>query len=289
MYSMINGKKLYFDIDGAGVEIRSGKITHKPVVFVIHGGPGGTHLNFKPHLDKLTDNAQLVYVDQRGCGYSDEDETVKYTLEQNVEDIEALRKYLGIDNAWILGHSYGGMVAMSYAIKYQENLGGLILVTTSPSYRFLEKAKQYVRENGNDDQKFYANKLWEGSFQSEEELQKYYEVMEPLYSVTSSNKKSRSEPNVKRSYQVLNKGFGGFLQTFDLRDDLNSILVPTLIIAGKHDWITPVSENEEIHQRIPGSEFHVLENSSHSVFVDENEQCISLIGDFLRSNSRYCQ
>ena len=283
MYADINGTKIFYDIDGAGVEVQGGDIKHKPVVFVIHGGPGGTHLGFKPHLNPLTEHAQLVFVDQRGCGYSDEDDPDNYTLEQNVEDIEALRKHLGLEKIYILGHSYGGMVAMSYGIKYQAHLEGLILVTTSPSYRFLDKAKQYVEENGNDDQKFYAQKLWDGSFESEEELQHYYEAMAPLYSVASaSDDKSQPKPKTKRSYKPLNKGFGGFLRTFDLRKDLETITVPTMILAGKHDWITPVSENEEIHERIPHSEFHVLENSSHSVFVDENEKTLSLIGNFLK-------
>lgn len=286
MFAAINKTRIFYDVDGAGVEVQNGEIKHKPVVLIIHGGPGGSHMGFKPHLNPLTEHAQLVYVDQRGCGYSDEDNSDNYTLEQNVEDIEALRKHLGLEKIYILGHSYGGMVAMSYGIKYQEHLSGLILVTTSPSYRFLEKAKKYIEENGNDDQKFYAEKLWEGSFQSEEELQHYYEAMAPLYSVATasndSNEKSQPKPQVKRSYEPLNKGFGGFMRTFDLRDDLATITVPTIILAGRHDWITPVSENEEIHERIPHSEFHILENSSHSVFVDENERTLALISGFLK-------
>ncbi|TMN21650.1 alpha/beta fold hydrolase [Lentibacillus cibarius] len=281
MYATINGTKLYFDVNGVETEVKNGTIQHKPIIFVIHGGPGGTHFSFKPHLDHLTNHAQLVYVDQRGCGYSEEGDPETYTLENNVEDIEALRKYLGLAKIWILGHSYGGMVAMSYALKYQENLQGLLLIATSPSYRFMEKAKQYVEENGNDDQKFYANKLWEGNFQSEEELQTYYDVMDPLYSVASQNKESKPKVKAKRSYKALNKGFGEFLRQFDVVENLRDIWVPVLIIAGKHDWITPVSENRIIHENIPGSSFCVLDNSSHSVFVDERDECLALIENFL--------
>lgn len=280
MFAHINQTNIFFDVDGQHVEVKDGKIIKKPVILVVHGGPGGTHLNFKPHLDSLTACAQLIYIDQRGCGFSDESDTDLYTLEQNVEDIEALRKHLGLEKIWVLGHSYGGMVAMSYALKYQNYLNGLLLMATSPSHRFLEKAKKYVEEHGNKAQKYYAEKLWEGSFQSEEEVEEYYKVMQPLYSIKSSNN-DQKKPYVKRAYRVLNKGFSTFLRTFDLTEDLKNIDVPTLIVAGKHDWITPVSESEEIHQQIPHSTLHILENSGHSVFVDENKNCISLIKNFI--------
>lgn len=282
MFAAINNTRIFYDVDGASVAVKNGNIVHKPVVFVIHGGPGGTHVGFKPHLNELAKDAQLVFIDQRGCGYSDETDPESYTLEQNVEDIEALRQHLGLEKIYILGHSYGGMVAMSYGIKYEEHLAGLILVTTSPSYRFLEKAQKFIAENGNEDQKYYAQKLWDGSFQSAEELGGYYEAMAPLYSLaTAKEEDPQPKPQVKRSYEPLNKGFGEFLRTFDLREGLKRISVPTLILAGRHDWITPVCENEEIHECIAGSEFHVLENSSHSVFVDENEKTLAYISGFL--------
>ncbi|WP_099159628.1 alpha/beta fold hydrolase [Virgibacillus ndiopensis] len=281
MYAAVNQTKLFFDVNGDGVTIRDGDIIQKPVMFVLHGGPGGSHLNFKPHLDTLTEQVQLVYVDQRGCGYSEEGDPETYTLEQNVADIDALREYLGLEKIWILGHSYGGMVAMQYALQYQEKLSGLVLCTTSSSYRFIEKAKAFVEENGNEEQKKYAYKLWDGDFQSEEELQEYYHVMDSLYAITSAKPSSKKKAKVKRSYQALNQGFGGFLRSFDITDQLKNIKVPTLILAGRYDWITPVSENEVIHQEISNSSFHVLENSSHSLFVDQNEESLSLIGEFL--------
>lgn len=284
MYAAVNGTTIYFDVNGAEKEVENGDIHHKPVIFVIHGGPGGSHLSFKPHLDDLTNYAQLVYVDQRGCGYSEEGDPETYTLDNNVEDIEALRKHLGLEKIWVLGHSYGGMVAMSYAVKYQEHLKGLLLAATSPSYRFMEKAKKYVEENGNGDQKFYSAKLWEGDFQSEEELQAYYDVMDPLYSVASQNKDSKPKVKAKRSYKALNKGFGGFLRHFDIVENLFNIHVPALIIAGRHDWITPVSENQVIHENIPKNTFHILENSSHSVFVDERDECLKLLTEFLEEH-----
>ncbi|HLR41753.1 MAG TPA: alpha/beta fold hydrolase [Pseudogracilibacillus sp.] len=285
MYANINGTKLYFDINGSGKVIENGLVKNKPVVFLLHGGPGGTHLSFKPYLNELSNKVQLVYIDQRGCGSSADEDPESYTLENNVEDLEALREHLGLSKIWVLGHSYGGMVAMSYALKYQDNLSGLLLITTSPSYRFIEKAKQYVEKEGNEEQKFYAEKLWNGNFQSYEELQQYYKVMDSLYSIKSQNKENLSRPKVKRSYEALNKGFGDFLRTFDIVDKLNNIKIPTLIIAGKHDWITPVSENHTIHEKISDSSFYILENSSHNVFADEQDKFNKIVSEFLTENN----
>ncbi|MDY0404796.1 alpha/beta fold hydrolase [Virgibacillus sp. 179-BFC.A HS] len=281
MFANINGAKLFYDVDGASVRIANGKIVHKPVIFIVHGGPGGSHLGFKPYFDSLADHAQLVYVDQRGCGFSEEDQPENYTLDQNAEDIEALRKALGLEKIYLLGHSYGGMVAMRYATRYQKNLKGLLLLATAPSYRFLNKAKEYVEMHGSVKQKYYAEKLWAGSFQSEEELGDYFKELAPFYSTAAASGNAMARPKTKHSYVPLNKGFGGFMREFDLRDQLEKVDTRTLILAGRHDWITPVSENEEIHRRIPHSEFQVLERSSHRIFADEQEKTLQFIQDFL--------
>lgn len=105
--------------------------------------------------------------------------------------------------------------------------------------------------------------------------------MEPLYSVTSQNKSADSKVKTKCSYKALNKGFGGFLRTYDVINDLVEITIPTLVIAGRYDWITPVSENYIIHEKITDSSFHVMENSSHNVFVDEQDEFIKLVSEFL--------
>lgn len=107
MYATVNGTRLYFDVEGAEYEVREGNLVKKPVCFVLHGGPGGNHIGFKPTFQALTDTMQLIYVDQRGCGFSDDAPEETLHIDYNVEDLEALREHLGLDRVWILGHSYG--------------------------------------------------------------------------------------------------------------------------------------------------------------------------------------
>src|SRR5262245_14117224 len=107
MKAKIRGTEIYFDIAGMKIEPIGNALVEKPVLFLIHGGPGGNHLHFKTDSIQLQEVSQLVFIDQRGCGWSKKTKKSDYTLENNIEDIEALRKYLGFGKICVLGFSYG--------------------------------------------------------------------------------------------------------------------------------------------------------------------------------------
>ena len=96
MYAALNGTRLYFDVEGAGLVPDAASMRQKPQAMIIHGGPGGDHSGFKPALSPLAETMQLVYFDHRGQGRSDRGNPALYTLDQNVEDMEALRQHLGL-------------------------------------------------------------------------------------------------------------------------------------------------------------------------------------------------
>jgi len=295
MYAQINGTRIFFDVEGMGWVPDGPKLRKKPTCFVLHGGPGGDHTGYKPGLTPLSEIMQLVYIDNRGSGRSAEGPPETYSLENNVEDIEALRQYLGLDKIVLHGHSYGGMVAQAYALRYPQNVAGLLLLTTSPSHEFIEKAKRIVEEKGTPEMKAIAKVLWEGAFSSKEELNLFYELMAPLYSTTYNPEATDEERKVSldararsnRSYHALNEGFGGFLRTFDLRSQLSAIKAPTLVMGARHDWITPVEDSVEIAGLIPDSELVFFEESSHSVIKDEHGHYISCVKEFVQR--RICE
>ncbi|WP_411502393.1 alpha/beta fold hydrolase [Brevibacillus centrosporus] len=290
MYANINGTRIFFDVEGMGWVPDGPVLRQKPVCFVLHGGPGGDHTGYKPGLTPLAEKMQLIYIDNRGSGRSAKGSQESYSLENNVEDIEALRKHLGLDKIILHGHSYGGMVAQTYALRYPDNVAGLLLLTTSPSYEFLHKAQKIVEQKGTEEMKAIAQVLWEGAFSSQEQLSKFYELMAPMYSVTHNADPSEEERKAamdararsNRCFEALNEGFGGFLKTFDLRDKLSSIHVPTLVMGARHDWITPVEDSEEIASLIPESELVIFENSSHSVIKDEHAHYVATVLEFVQ-------
>ena len=122
MRASIRGTEIYFDIEGMGLVPEGTRMIERPAAFVIHGGPGGDHTGFKPGFSPLAQHMQLVYFDHRGQGRSGKADPASYTLDENVEDMEALRQYLGLGPIISIGASYGGMVAMAHAARYPLSL-----------------------------------------------------------------------------------------------------------------------------------------------------------------------
>jgi proline iminopeptidase len=286
MHARLDGADIYFDVDGMGLVAEPDRMVQRPVVFLLHGGPGGDHSGFKTRVGELRDVAQLVYVDHRGSGRSRVDDPATCTLEQNVRDVDALRDYLGLEKICVLGSSYGGMVAQGYAIEFPGRLERLILSVTAPSYRFMEESQAILEERGTAEQKRVCQWLWDASFENEEQLQEYYRVMGPMYAVQfDPEKHAQGWCRGIRNYQQLNQGFGGFLKTFDFIEQLPSISCPTLVLAGAHDWICPPSQSQLIAEKIPHAQLELFANSSHMVSQDEPERFLQVVRQFLQQEA----
>lgn len=286
MKARIRGTEIWFDVDGAAFVPDGPRMKEKPTAFVLHGGPGGDHSYYKPALTPLTDTMQLVYIDHRGQGRSGRGPRSTYTLENNVEDLEALRDYLGLEKIVVIGASYGGMVALSYAVRYPERLSHLIALVTTAHSGFLQRAKELLAVHGTAEQREVCEALWSGSFQSEAELRRYFEIMEPLYSRTFDP--GQPMHGVSRgifSVDAINEGFGGFLRDYDVSGELHRITAPTLVVGARHDWICAPEFSVEIAEKIPKADLRIFEESGHSVIYDENEALLNLIRGFMVYNN----
>ncbi len=285
MYAKIRDTKIYFDIEGLGLIPYGSKMKEKPTAFLIHGGPGADHTSYKPLFSSLTDQLQLVYFDQRGQGRSARGNKDTYTLENNVEDLEALRAYLGLSKIVLIGGSYGGMVALSYAIKYPEKVQALIAIATAGSYHFLEKAKEILQQKGTPEQIKICEYLWAGNFKDEKHLSKYFQVTAPLYSLSYNNKKNTyATHNFKRtilSVDAINLAFSTFLREYNIVNQLSKITAPTLVIGAKEDWICSPEFSQEIAEKIPNSTLKIFENCGHLIRADQPVKLIQEITNFL--------
>jgi proline iminopeptidase len=289
MHAAIRGTRIYFDIDGAGLVPDGPCMRERPVAFIIHGGPGSDHSGFKPSMTPLADTMQLVYFDHRGQGRSrladPEGDPARFNLDENVEDMEALRQHLGLGPIVSVGTSYGGMVAMAHAARYPDAVSRLVLIVTAAHGGFIPQAMDIVRQRGTPEQQRVCETLWAGGFRTEAELREYYAVMGPMYShrydpSTGTEARNRAI----HSPLPLNLAFGpyGFLRNFDLRPELGRIKAPTLILAGRHDWICPVAFSEEIQRLIPRSRLRVFEHSSHSIRADEPDELLAELRKIVR-------
>ncbi len=174
------------------------------------------------------------------------------------------------------------MVALAHAARYPASVSHLIAVVTAAHGGFMRRAREIVTERGTPEQREVCEPLWQGAMMDRAQMQRFYAVMGPLYSrrhdpaaAALGHERTLHEP------EPLNRAFGGFLRDFDLRPELSRITAPTLVIAGRHDWICPPEFSEEIARLIPRAELRVFENSSHSVRADEPQSLLDAIAGFV--------
>lgn len=285
MKATIRHTEIYFDVAGMQLAPFNHDFIERPVIFMLHGGPGGDHLRFKQHSLELQEIAQLIFIDHRGCGQSKKTKQKEYSLENNIEDIEALRQYLGLKRICLLGTSYGGMVAQGYAVRYPKNLDKLILVATAPSNKFIDEAKQYLQEKGTPKQIAISHHLWNGTFKNHKHIMEFFKIMDPLYSTTM---KKNPQPFYRKSktiwsHEALNQGFINLSREYNLISQLKKITCPTLILAGQHDWICSPAQSKIMKTHIKHATLKIFRNSGHAIAVDAHKQYIKTIKDFFKT------
>lgn len=287
MLAKIRDTEIFFEIHGSALEVDGPLLRSRPTAFVAHGGPGADHSFMRPGMDPLGEYSQVVFWDHRGQGRSARGDIAKYTLDENVEDLEALRIHLGVDRIVSVGTSYGGMVAMAHAARYPHSVAKLLLIVTASHSGFNKRAQEILAQKGTQEQKEIAGQLWTGELNSQEAMREFFRTTWSLYSTTfDESKRAKNEDALARcilSPEALNRAFapGGFLQSYDLRPELKNISAPTLILAGRHDWICAPEFSEEIHALISGSRLKIFEKSSHSLRGDEPEEFFATVREFI--------
>lgn len=282
MYAQINGVRLFFDVDGSSYVTDGPKMRKKPICLMLHGGPGSDHSDFKPWLDPLTEHMQIIYLDHRANGQSERVDPATCTFDQLADDIEAFRKYLGIESFSVLGHSFGGMVAQFYACKYPDAIDKLFLVNTAPSYDFYRDAKEFAANIGTPKQIELIPQLFEGKVTTDEELEAWWSECFDLYFYKKDEQIMFETGNRPiGALEVSNYTFKHFMPNYDVRSGLKNLTVPTLIISARHDWITPATQGQEMHELIKNSTLHIFEKSGHMPFIEEQEEFLEKIIEFI--------
>lgn len=283
MRARVRDTEIFFDVDGAALVHEGVGLRERATAFVVHGGPGIDHTASKLRYAALSTRMQLVYFDHRGHGRSARGDANSYTLENNVEDMEALRRHLGLGQIVSIGTSYGGMVAMAHAARYPEAISHLVLVATISHAGYVQRAEALIRQRGTPEQIEACEEMFAGRLDTPEKLQRYFERTGPLYSHSYQPQSGGGFGPTILEPKPFNQAHGptGFLRTLDLRPQLRHIRAPTLIIAGRHDWICAPEFSEEIHRLIPGSDLRIFENSSHTVAADEPQRFLDAVAGFI--------
>lgn len=257
-------------------------------LLLLHGGPGALH-DYLENLQALaTETRRVIFYDQLGCGRSDQpDEPERWRIPRFVDEVGMVRRALGLERVHILGQSWGGMLAIEYALTQPEGLVSLILSNTLSSMPlWIAEANRLRAELPSDVQATLTRHEEAGTTDSEE----YEQAMTVFY----DRHVIRIQPMpdfVQRSFSGMGQVYHtmngpsefhviGVIKDWDRTDRLGEIHVPTLIISGRYDESTPTI-NEVLQRGIPGSEWVVLENSSHLAHVEEPELYMETVRTFL--------
>ena len=291
-------------VDAHGVLIYYKSVGRGEPLVVLHGGPGASHDYFLPYLLPLARKNRVIFIDERGSGRSQRlEDPSGYTVEAMVEDVDAVRQALGIKTMSLLGHSYGGVLAQAYALKYQENLTHLILCSTFHSTKKMNQVFAAMKEKMDPELReridgmemsglFGRGKDYEKNrYTSAYMIAAWGEGYFPYLYQSHPDANLDPTNTTDISWDLYRQMWGshgefvidGNLTSVEYTDRLPSIKVPTLITAGDHDECAPAL-SEEMHQKIGGSKLVIFPHSGHMTFVDQPSLFISTVDDFLHSS-----
>lgn len=250
----------------------------RPIIVCLHGGPGPDHSMLKPFLAPLADSAQLIFVDQRGHGRSDQSSPDCWNLETWIEDMYGLCEALGLEAPIILGQSFGGIVALGLAIRYPD-LPAKLIVSSTPARFREERALAMFDRLGGDEARAVAERYFREP--NQESFAAFRATCMPLYNPTPSDPDVRAR--IRLRPEVNFHFFRDEIHTYDWFGDLDRIRCPTLILAGELDPIATVADQEEMAAAIRGARFEVFRDAGHGVFRDKPDEALTLIRDFVRT------
>jgi proline iminopeptidase len=271
----INGNRL-------NVEILGDDAPGKPTIIVHHGAPGlGSLAEPRTSFGPFADRFRVVVFDARGSGASEG--RPPFTHDQWAADVEGLREWLGVERIVMAGGSYGGFIAMEYAIRHPERVAALVLRDTSADNANQELAMSNALASARIDiDRVKLDRIMSGTVRDDDDLRDCWAEILPLYDHELDWDKVRARvESTPYRFATHNYAFAHNMPAYDIKPLLGRITCPTLVTVGRGDWITPVSCSETIAAGIPGARLVVFEKSGHSPQLEEPEKFQSVVGEFL--------
>jgi proline iminopeptidase len=270
---------------------------HNPRIrlLLLHGGPGASHEYFEALESSLAaQGIEFIYYDQLGSAYSDQPKDASlWTIDRFVDEVEQVRQALGLDkdNFYLLGHSWGGILATEYALKYPQHLKGLIIsnmMMSIPDYnRYAESvlAKQMAPEVVAEIKAIEAR--------GEYESPRYMELLIPNFYAQHVCRLPEWPDALNRGFARLNRevyvlmqgpsefGAAGLLERWDRKADLPKLTMPTLVIGATHDTMDP-EHMRWVSTQVPNGSFLLCPSGSHMSMWDDQATYLSGLSTFLR-------
>ena len=272
----VTGTSLFYKTMGSG----------EPIV-VLHGGPGFDHRQFLPYIWELAARHKVILFDQRGTGLSSGPiDSKSISIDSFIADIEGVRNAFGIERMNLLGHSWGGILAMHYGVRHPENLRSLVLCSTAASFESFGQMRETYEANRLPDDAALLQEIYSSDgFQNgdPQAVERFWRIYFKPYFADQELASRLDLQFTENSIMYGNEVAGHIFESigeFDLHEELQVIRCPTLVIHGDADPM-PVKYAEMIHDSIDGSELVIAEGAGHWLFVDATDTFTSSVLDFL--------
>jgi proline iminopeptidase len=258
-------------------------------LFVLHGGPGLDHTMFGDYLDPLGARYRLVFVDGRGQGRSDRDSSpASWTLEQHASDVSAVAAALGVEDYAVLGHSYGAFVALQHCADAPGAAIATVVSGGSPSMRFLDEVAKGLAVFEPEELRAQVTASWEheATVATDDECRQLLTDQLPWHFADPRDPRiaeyAAKMTHMRYSAAVLRAASleGGGL-SIEVEDELPHVPQPLLACTGRHDRTCVPAASERIAELVPNSQLHIFENAGHMTFVEQPEDYVRVVGDFL--------
>jgi pimeloyl-ACP methyl ester carboxylesterase len=283
----VNGVRLFFDVEGAKLVPVGPTMRQRPTLLLLHGGPGFDHSIYRPAYSALAEIAQIIFLDHRGNGRSEDGPKEGWNLAQWGDDVRTFCDVFGIVDPIVLGASFGGMVALSYATRHPKHPSKLILISTEAkggSYRE-RRVELFERFGGPEVGALARRRFLElDGHPDQASLQAWLRLALPLYT------RVPRDPNVAQ--RAVNRPEvlhwftrpGGESRRFDLFPDLHRIRCPTLILGGEDDPVHPIESQADIAAALPADlvRFERFPNCRHAVVPDTPERAMAVMREFIQ-------
>ncbi len=266
------------------------KHTDKTPVIILHGGPGSSHYSLQG-LKVLSEDRPVIFYDQLGCGKSDRPEdTSLWKIERFVEELVQIRTELCLDKVHILGHSWGTTLAAAYILSKPAGVESIIFSSpclSAPLWaedqdrnrkqlsKEVQATLQACEENGTTDLEEYKA--------ATAEFNKHFVCrLDPLPTFLKQGGQYKNPAIYNIMWGPSEFHVTGNLKNFDCTSQLKEIAIPTLYTCGRYDEATPES-TEYFSSLTPGAKFHIFENSAHMPYIEETDEYLMVVRDFLRN------
>ena len=265
-------------------------IGHGPPLLLMHGGPGADHWTLLP-FRRCADQYTLIFYDHRCNGRSAGAPGSSMTWENLTADADALREALGFERWAVLGHSFGGKVALEYALRYPDRLSHLVLLDTGGDSRWpQENAPELLAARGYSPKTVeMARRFYNGQIAPREfgpALMRlgraYYSRFSPLL---FAREMMQGEWRAKARPEALIFAGAHLLKGWTVMDRLGEIKVPTLVMAGRDDFLFPPEHQLQLAAGIPNARLEIIEHAGHNAHSERPSEVFDALRHFIPSDA----